>query len=83
MPDAEIDKLPDRELGLLGRQAYLSYLQAEANALKASPFCRESSLTQRQVQLVQEQLDWLAKDVMYRRAPSSDPLQQTILRLLE
>jgi hypothetical protein len=83
MPDAEIDKLPDRELGLLGRQAYLSYLQAEANALKASPFCKESSLIQHQVQLVQEQLDWLAKDVMYRRAPPSDSLQQTILRLLE
>ncbi len=83
MPDAEMDKLPARELGFLARQAYLNYLQSEANGLKASPFCRESSLTQHQVQLVQEQLDWLAKDVMYRRAPSSDPLQQAILHLLE
>jgi hypothetical protein len=83
MPEAEIDKLPDRELGFLGRQASLSYLQAEANALKASPFCKESGLIQHQVQLVQEQLDWLAKDVMYRRVPSSDPLQKEILRLIE
>lgn len=83
MPEAEVDKLPEREASLLGRQAFLNYLQGEANGLKASPLYKESGLIQHEVQLVQEQLDWLAKDVMYRRAPPSDPFQQAILRLIE
>lgn len=82
LPDAQIEKLSDRELGFLFRQTYLNYLRAEARLLAASRVCRESSLIGQRTASIEEQLNWAAKDVIYREIPPVNRIDQDLLKLL-
>jgi hypothetical protein len=68
IPDTEIEKLSERELGFHIRQAYLNYLKAEARLLAASYFSSESSLIRQQVASIEEQLNWVSNEIMYKSA---------------
>ena len=81
IPDAQIERLSDRELGFLFRQAYLSYLQSESRLLATSRACGESSLIRQRVASIEEHLKWVAKDVIYRDVPPADRLDQELLKL--
>jgi hypothetical protein len=81
IPDAEIEKLSDRELGFHLRQAYLSYLRAEARLLAASRVSGESSLIRQQVASIEEQLNWVANNAMYRDIPPANRMEQALLKL--
>jgi len=82
MPDSQIEKLTDEEFGFYFRQAYLSYLRAEAQLLAESPVTAESSLLKERVASIDSQLDWVAKDVMYRGIPPPNDLERELIKVL-
>jgi len=67
MPDAELDKLSDKELGFDFRQVLLNYLRSEARELATSRLVAESSVIRQQVASIEERLNWVANDAMYTR----------------
>jgi hypothetical protein len=81
MPDAELEKLSDRELGFLFRQAYFSYLRAEARLLAATQVSAESSPIGQRGASIEEQLSWVANDAMYRGLPPANNLEKELLKL--
>jgi hypothetical protein len=81
MSDVDMEKLSDQELGFEFRQVYLNYLRTESRLLAASRVSSESSLIQHQVASIEEQLKWVANDVLYRDIPSQNPLEQAIRKL--
>jgi hypothetical protein len=82
IPDAQIEKLSDRELGFLFGQAYLNYLRSEARLLAASHVCAESSLIRQRVASIEEHLNWAANDIIYRDLLPVNRFNQELFKLL-
>ncbi len=81
LPDAEIEKLSDQELGFYIRQAYLNYLRTEARLLAASHISGESSIIRQNTSLIEEQLNWVAKKYTYIDTPPANHIEQELLQL--
>ena len=81
IPDDEIEKLSERELGFHMRQAYLNYLRAQARLLVASRISGESSLIRQQATSVEEHLTWVANEGLYRDIPPANRVEQALLKL--
>lgn len=82
MTDAQIEKLSDRELEFHFRQAYLNYLKAEVRLLLASRIGEESALIRQRAASIEERLNWVVNDIMYRDVPPANLIQQALLKLL-
>jgi len=83
MPDEEIEKLSEEELGFMFRQEYLNYLRSEANLLLNSPIYEYSAFLSNHIALIEKQLDWISNDIMYHEIPQKSSIEKKMFKFLK
>ena len=83
MPDEEIEKLSEEELGFMFRQEYLNYLRSEANFFLNSPICEYSAFLSNHIALIEKQLDWISNDIMYREIPQKSSIEKKMFKFIK